>query len=333
MPIIPPVPNPNQVTPNGQAPSVQQQNFGMMIGEVLDANPDWDASSISVRLNGIIRKIYDRRTWFGLMVRGQIPCVGMVVGGTVNITEGSPIVTGIGTTWTPSVIGRQFRIGYNTDRYTINALDPATQTLTLEMPWAGVTYAGAGYTITQSFYEIPNVKYMHVAKNLVMAWRLNLGLNQQSLDTLDPWRIQVFSPRALAQMPSAPNGNFRVELWPSPAIVQGLPYIATVQPPNLVADSDSLAPYIRTDIVTKLGRADALVYRGPKLNRFYDAQESQRLRGEAEDELERLALTDETLYRQNLLHEFEQLPLAPLQDSYWAVNHGVMAGGNDGWDF
>src|ERR1035437_1254450 len=186
-----------------------------MIGEVLDANPDMDASTASVRLNGIIRKVYDRRTWFGLMVRGQIPCVGQVVGGTVNITNGSPIVVGTGTNWTYAVTGRQFRIGYNTDRYTITQLDVATQTLTLEMPWAGTTYTGAGYTIVQAFFEIPNIKYIHSAKNLIMAWRLRLDLNQQSLDKLDPWRQQVFSPRGLAQMALAPNGNYRVELWPS----------------------------------------------------------------------------------------------------------------------
>lgn len=330
MPQVGPILNPNQVTPNGNPPSVNQQNFGQMIGEVSDANPDMDPTTISVRLNGIIRKVYDRRPWYGLMVRGQIPCVGQVVGGTVNITNGSPTVIGTGTNWTAAIINRQFRIGYNTDRYTITALDVPTQTITLEMPWAGTTYTGAGYIITQSFFEIPNIKYIHSAKNLIMAWRLRLDLNQQSLDQLDPWRIQIFSPRALAQMSPAPNGNYRLELWPSPAIVQGLPYMAAVQPPNLVNDGDSLAPYIRSDIITKLGRADALVYRGPKVNKYYDIIESQRLRSEAEDELERLALTDENLYRQNLIYEWEQMPMAPLQDGYWAVNHGVMAGDGDG---
>lgn len=330
MPIVPPQTNPNQVTPNSNPPSVQQQNFGQMIGEVLDANPDMDPSIISVRLNGIIRKIYDRRTWYGLMVRGQVACVGLTTGGTVVLSQGSQSVVGTGTNWTTAIIGQQFRMGYNTDRYTITQLDVATQAITLEMPWAGTDYTGAGYIVTQSFYEIPNIKFIHAAKNLIMAWRLRLDLNQQSLDKLDPWRIQIFSPRALAQMSPAPNGNYRVELWPTPAIVQGLPYTAMVQPPNLVNDGDSLVPYIRSDIVTKLGRADALVYRGPKVNKYYDAPESQRLRGEAEDELNWLARADENLYRQNLIHEFEQFPLAPIMDGYWAVNHGVAAAGSDG---
>ena len=94
----------------------------------------------------------------------------------------------------------------------------------------------------------------------------------------------------LAQMPPDQNGAYQVELWPVPSIVQALPFIAVVQPPNLVDDYDSLPPYIRTDIVTKLGIADAKVYRGPKLNKYYD------MRGEQETSWrsgERVAISGE----------------------------------------
>ena len=110
-----------------------------MIGEVSDANPDMDPTTISVRLNGIIRKVYDRRPWYGLMVRGQIPCVGQVVGGTVNITNGSPTVIGTGTNWTAAIINRQFRIGYNTDRYTITAVQLVPVPMTVGEPLVMLT--------------------------------------------------------------------------------------------------------------------------------------------------------------------------------------------------
>lgn len=333
----PPFPNlANQVLPNqGVQPFANQQSFGQCVGEVLDANPDWDPESIKVRLNGIVRKIYDRRTWYGLMIRGQINTTGFVLGGSVNITQGSQTVQGVGTTWDPTIIGRQFRLGYNTPPYTITAMDPFAQTLALEMPWGGVSYTGAGYFIAQYYYSPgPNIRYIHTAKNMIMAWRLRLDYTQQSLDTIDPWRINTFSPCALAQMPPDPNGAYMVELWPVPNIVQSLPFIAVVQPPNLVNDSDAMPPYIRTDIITKFGRADALVYRGPKLNQYYDAAESNRLRAEAEMELQHLAQADEDRYRQNLLYEWEQLRIAPEPglDSNWAINHGVAARAG-AWDW
>lgn len=301
----------------------------------MSENPDQDISDIQIKINSIVRKIYDRRTWYGLMIRGQIATTGFTIGGTVNITQGSQTVTGTGTSWTGALVGRQFRLGYNTPPYTITAIDEFNQVMTIEMPWAGVSYTGAGYFVAQYYYSPgPNIKYIHTAKNLIMAWRLRLDYNQQSLDTIDPWRINTFSPMALAQMPPDANGAYMVELWPVPSIVQSLPFIAAVQPPNLEDDSDSLPPYIRTDIVTKFAIADAKVYRGPKWNKYYDAQESQRLRQEAEMELTFLAKADEDLMRQNLIYEWEQMRMAPEPglDSSWAINHGVAAR-TGGWDW
>lgn len=343
LPIIPPV-SPitpilansafaNQVLPNGQKPYVQQQNFGQMKGNVLSWNPDMPPSAVEVSLNSHIRKIYDRRTWYGLMIRGQITTQKLYIGGSCTLTAGTNLVQGIGTTWDNSLVGGQFRQGYNTPPYNIIQVDPTDQILALEMPWGGPSLTPSSYFVQFGYYNLgPNIKYIHTAKNLIMAWRLQLGYNQVSLDTVDPWRIQTFSPAALVQMPPDPAGNYMVELWPTPCIIQAMPFIAVCQPPNLIYDTDTLAPYIRTDILVKFGIADALVFRGPKLNQYYDAAESGRLRGEAEKELISLALMDENLYRQDMNFEWEQMRMAPSignGSSYYGVNHAVMAG--DGW--
>lgn len=337
MPAAGPISIPNQVLPQpGVLPFVQSQNFGQIIGSTLDRGcPDMDPETAKTIVNDVVRKIYDRKNWYSLMVRGQIVTEGFVIGGSVNITKGSTFIQGLGTTWTPELIGRQFRLGYNTPPYTITALDPMNQILTIEMPWGGVSYQGAGYFIAQYYYSPgPNIKYIHTARNLIMAWRLRLDYTQQSLDTIDPWRINTFSPCALAQMPVGPQGQYMVELWPVPSIVQALPFIAGIQPPNLVADNDSLPPYIRTDIITKFAIADAKVYRGPKYNKYYDAVESQRLRGEAEAEINWLAMKDDDLYRQSLIYEFESMRMAPEPglDSNWSINHGVTARAGS-WDW
>lgn len=333
MPSSPPLQIPNQVLPNGNLPYVQQQNFGQIVGQVMSWNPDADPEWAKVQINGIVRQIYDRRTWYGLMVRGQIATSGFIMGGQVTVTKGSVYVQGTGTGWTTAVIGMQFRIGYNTPPYTILQVDPVAQVLTLEMPWASPTFTNQGYFIAQYYYSPgPNIKYIHTARNLIMAWRLRMDLTQQSLDTMDPWRISTFSPFALAQLPPDSNGNYTVELYPVPAIVQALPFVAVVQPPNLVYDTDTLPPYIRTDVVAKFAIADALVYRGPKLNKYYDAPESNRLRGAAEAELIQMATTDENLYRQNILFDFEQVPqFSGFGGANWAINHGVPSSSYESW--
>lgn len=344
MPVIPPITTPltpilstatfaNQVLPNPGKPYVQQQNFGQMVGNVMSWNPDIDAETIKQQLNAHIRKIYDRRTWFGLMVRGQIATQKYILGGSCTLTQGTNLVQGINTVWDYNVLGRQFRMGYNSPPYTIIQVDPTNQVLALEMPWAAPSISPASYFIQQNYYSLgPNIKYIHTAKNLLQAWRLRLDYNQQSLDAIDPWRVSTFTPQALVQMPPGPNGEYMVELYPSPAIVQPLPFIAVVQPPNLIYDGDSLPPYIRCDILVKFGIADALVYRG-KQNQYYDPAEAGRLRGEAEQELAALALSDENLYRQDLKYKWEEMRMAPdlggSGGGFYAVNHGVMAG--DGW--
>lgn len=298
----------------------------------MSENPDFDAEGIKAAANDIVRKIYDRHTWYGLMVRGQIATQKQIIGGTVNITNGSPVVQGTGTAWTPVIIGRQFRIGYNTPRATIIAMDAGAQTLTLELPWAGNSYVGVGYIIQQAFYNMgPNIRYIHTAVNLQQAWRLQLGYNQQSLDTIDPWRMQTFQPTTLAQMPPGVNGEYLVEIWPNSTIQQGMPFCVCIQPPNLVNDSDSLPVWIRTDIVTKFGIAEAKVHRGPKFNKYYDAVESQRLRSEAETELVFMQKADEDRYRQSLIYQWEQMRMAPEPNALGLnVNRGIAAD-DGGW--
>jgi hypothetical protein len=335
-PILSSAPFANQVQPSGSTPYVQQGNFGQMVGWVLNKNPDQDPESVKVDINMEVRKIYDRRTWYGLMVRGQIATSGFFIGGTCNLTNGTNLVQGNGTSWTYSLIGQQFRQGYNSPPYNVIQVDPANQVLALEMPWAAPSITNSSYFIQKLYYTIgPNIKYVHTCKNLIQAWRLHLGYNQQSLDAIDIWRISTLTPRALVQMPPDPQGNYQVELYPSPAIQQSLPFIAVVQPPNLVYDTDTLPPYIRCDIVAKFSMANALVHRGPKINQYYDLPESQRLRGEAESELLALAMSDENLYRQDLKYKWEEMRMAPslgAGGAYYNINHGVEASAWDGWD-
>ena len=293
----------NQVFPNpGVNPFRNQMVFATMVGATLSECPDIDVEDAKLQINSIVRDIYDRRTWSGLFIRGQIPTTGFTTGGSVSITQGSNQIVGSGTNWTPAVVNQQFRLGYNTPPYNITACDPFTQTLTIEMPWASNSYTSAGYFIAQYYFSLSSgIKYIHTAKNMLMAWRLRLDYTQQTLDSRDPWRATVFTPTALVQMPPDPNGNYQVELWPVPSIVQALPWIAMLQPPNLVNDGDALPPAIRADIVVDFSRAWAKTYKGPKWNKYYDKAEADRLRREAEHKLLYAAKADEDLYRQSIL--------------------------------
>jgi len=337
MPVVPPnqsVAFPQQVAPSflsGNTPYVVQQNFGGMIGRVLAENPNAGAMA-PLWINDAARVIYDRRTWFGLYIKGQVVCPQSVTTGQATVVTGSPTVTGTGTSWTSDLIGRQFRVGYNNPIYTIIGVDPVGQTLTLELPWGG-TSSTSGYFIIQYYFNFgANIKYVKLMVNMQLGYKFRLHWTQDTLDSIDPWRQNQNFPWAAAPMPLAPDGSYLMELYPASWIQQAFPFMAYIQPPNLVNDGDSLPAYIRSDVVIKRAIADALVWRGPKNNSYYDFNRSQELKADFERELNQMAMADENLYRINMTLLGEDFPYYNPGGSLWDVQHSVMASHDGGWD-
>lgn len=251
----------------------------------------------------------------------------MISGGTTTATLGSYTVTGVGTNWTDIIVGRQFRIGYNNPIYTITDLDVDTQTLTLELPWGAPTIT-SGYFIAQYYFNLgPNIKYLKTMVNMQLGYKMRLHLTQDWLNQYDPWRQQQNFPWGVAAFPLDPLGNYQVELYPVSTIQQALPFMAYVQPPNLVNDDDCLPAYIRGDVLLKDAIAEALIWRGPKHNSYYDAQQSGIKRQEFENELLQMMNADENLYRTQVMYEGEDLPYYQGGGATWDAQHAVMAGG------
>ena len=332
MPITPPTPIAGQVGPSGNQPYVSQMNFGQMIGAAMSWNPNCDGSQTSIFINNAVRKLYDRRLWYGLLLKGQLSTPPLVTGGTVSVTVGSPTVTGTGTSWTANLVGRSLRVGYTNPIYNIIAVNVGAQTLTLELPWAGITYPNIGYFIAQYYYSIPNIKYIYSAKNLQLQYRLWCGVTQEFLDNVDPSRLQLVYTKAIASMPPDKDGNWQCELWPASTIQQALPYLAYVQPPNLVNDSDVLPAYIRADIIVNHAIADVLRYRMLE-NKWYPPaiamQISKEKMAEFESEALRMEWADEQLLRQDIITWEEQMPMADLglSGAMWDAMSPVLGGG------
>jgi hypothetical protein len=285
-----------------------------MIGEVTQWNPNCDIPMIQVFLNNAARVLFDRRLWYGLMVRGQLVTSGLYSTGTVTTVAGSISVNGIGTVWNTGMVGQALRVGYTSPIYNIIAVPSPTQ-LTLELPWGGQAFSGIGYYITQYYYSIPNIKFIYSMVNLQLQYRIRTNVAQNLLDNIDPSRLRVVYPWVAATMPPDANGNYQVELWPAANTPLAFPYKAYVQPPNLVNDSDSLPPFIRCDVVVARAISDALRYR-TKENTYYSEvvalQIAKEKLSEFESEALRMEQADENLWRQDLQSASEQFPYLDL---------------------
>lgn len=332
---------PNQVQPSGAQPYVQQMNFGQMIGEISAYNPN-ALPQIRTWINDEVRDLYDLKTWYGLFIKGQVPCPPQVSGGTATVTLNSTTIQGTNTTWDTNLVGRQFRIGLNNPIYTITAVDVTNQQLTIELPWAGPMAPGqttqtSGYNIVQAYYNLgPNIKYIKVMVNIMLGYRMKLNLTQDWLNKKDPWRIWVNFPYGIAPLPADPNGNYMVEMWPAPFTQQALPFMAYIQPPNLVYDTDSLPPFIRTDVIVKKTIGRVLRYK-PKDNPGYDPQTALAVARDFDEKyvaaLQGMWNADENLYRTSATIEGEDYPEGYPGGDLWAAQHAVMAGdsGLDWW--
>ena len=304
----------NQIVPSGQQPYANQMNFGQLVGRVGNFNKSCSISTVQNICNDVVRRIYDRRNWYGNFTKGQIVSPGYYSTGTVSLTLGSNIVTGLGTSFTPSLVGQQLRVGFTNPIYTITAFINATS-LQLELPWGSPSQSNTGYFITQYYFSFPNIKFFVSVKNLSMMYRLWTNVPQSLIENWDPSRLQMMWPRIVATMPPDVNGSYQIELWPAPNTAQAFPYLAYIQPPNLVNDLDNLPAFMRADIVQQMAIAEVLLFE-PKKNLGYSEASaltmSERFSKQAEMELQHAMEADEALYRADIVRSEEQTPYAQI---------------------
>lgn len=109
---------------------------------------------------------------------------------TTNVGSGNPtLITGTGTAWTSSMVGRQIRIGgLLYPFYTIvSVLSPTS--LMIDQPWAGDDISGQAYTILQAYFPVPSdFGYMYSVVSIKDAYRLWTNLTEEDLSMLDPQR-------------------------------------------------------------------------------------------------------------------------------------------------
>lgn len=111
---------------------------------------------------------------------------------STNSSSGQPtLITGVGTNWTPQMIGTQIRIGgLLYPFYTISGWLSATQ-LVIDQPWAGNDVSNQSYTIQQLYFPVPD-DFNYFLDNCVVSvkdgYRLWTTLTQAELDMMDPQR-------------------------------------------------------------------------------------------------------------------------------------------------
>ena len=310
-------------SPYNQAFSVQM-NYGQMIREVTNWNPSVDPMTAGRMINNRLRQIIDRRYWYATKVRGVASVPNILTTGTCTVSKGSSTVTGIQTSWTKDLIGLQFRTSFTQAYQTIVNVDTLNQTLTLDTLYPGPDSTG-GYQIALVYLTFgANVKRMKMAVNQLFGWAIEVNVPVEVINAKDVWRQTLGWATTFATRPPTPDGQYQVEVWPSPYAEQTFPFEAYTQPPNLSKDSEAVQAWIRPDVIVDGAIADALLFR-TKDNSYYDVQAAITISASKqkmfEEEIARMELVDNDLDNQDVSWDFGGGSVANGYGSVYAQTH------------
>jgi len=307
-----------QVVQVSQAPTTQDSLKGM-VGQVLQANPDLSALQVIKWINNHYREIIRKREWYGTMVRGQVTVPQVYTTGRISVTNGSSTVVGTGTGFIQDMVGRQFRTGFTTGFSNIESVEDATH-LTLDLPWGFQNANLVGFQIMKTWFSFPNARRMKEIVNQRQGYRLLMNVNQASVNTYDTWRQTTGWTWMLANKEATAQGWAQWELYPSATLQQAFPFLAYIQPPDLVRDTDFPVAFIPTDIIVNLCIADALMWGGKSENRRYDPSAAALKRQEATGALIDTANEDDALYGTDSQWNYGSWPLSHY-GSQWLQSH------------
>ena len=162
-----------------------------------------DVENISQVLNqrNMVNRIMNRtlqraagfHSWPFLLDESFFSTVDDYATGTASITNGSPTVTGTGTTFTSAMVGRKIRFGSENAYYRILSFT-STTVITLEQNYQGTTNTSATFSIYQDEYRLnANVDVHHLVREIENGFAL-IDLDPGDFDILFPTPISSGNP-------------------------------------------------------------------------------------------------------------------------------------------
>lgn len=268
------------------------------------------------------RRILERRTWAGLRGEGEFVLSAYNTTGTVTVTRNSAAVTGSGTSFASTDVGRQFKVG-SSAVYTIATYVSSTS-ITLDRVWGTDTASGQTFTLFDGYVTAPSdFKSFIAVMDHAQAYRLRFWVTQDELNAWDPQRNNFGQPFVLADRRYSSNVP-TFEAWPYTSANRSLHYLYFKLGSDLAQDSDQPIYPIRSDAIVSGALADVCRWPGtpdrpnPMFGRM-DIWKSYEL--EFEDKMIEIERADENIYMTWLAAQsFNDLPYA---DTNYLFSHGL----------
>lgn len=272
------------------------------------------------------RRITERRIWSDLRGEAEFILNDAKIAGTVTMTRDSATVTGSGTAFAASDVGRQFQVGNKAPTYSVSAVASSTS-LTLDRVYGGDTVgAGLTYRILDAYVTCPADFQSFIAVyDPKQNWRLRHFVTQDEIGRLDPARTSAGTPWALVDRRrstlTATSGRAQYEMWPYSTSKRNYNYFYRQVSADLVNDSDTVIQAVRGDAVVIGARADLTMWPGSieRPNPMYDerGRAFQLWEAQFQDQVAELERQDENTYMTWLSNEeWSAWPYSPIDAAY-----------------
>ena len=240
--------------------------WGQLRLQLQASAPSVSLDLIDEYLNTRYSSILDRTAWQGLEAHSTIQTVAAYESGTstATLTVGSATVTGSGTAFSSSHVGRSFYRPGDSAIYTVAAYSSPTL-ITLDRGYegsgneaAGTVHAGCSFVVMLHLYTLPAdckavVSVLHPATALPMP-----KLTKQDLDAAVGSRANIGDPSAYCPYDDLVGVLQRVEFYPPPRYSRGyvLDYIQKPSPFSGSNTSDSPVSWVTDTVLLNGCRAD-----------------------------------------------------------------------------
>lgn len=246
------------------------------------------------------RRILERRDWSGLRAEAEFQLNAEKADGSVTFTNGSTTITGVGTTFATTDLGRQIKIGVGSPIYTITTVNIGPQTLVVDRAIGVATSTAVAYRIFDGYVTPPsNFMRFLTVRDPILNWRLRHWITSDELNSIDPQRNYFGNPYALVDRLYSSSGIPQYEAWPFSTTARSLYYTYMKQGSDLINDTDTPIWPLRSDVLVAGALADVARWPGttqspnPYFSRpeYWKAYES-----EFEDKMIDLERRDEDIY-------------------------------------
>lgn len=233
----------------GQLRLLLQQSAGTLSPDLIDGY-----------LNTRYGDVLDRWPWKGLEVETSIETTAAYNTGTVSVTNGTNVITGVGTTWTLAMSGMQFRVSTDNAVYVFTYVSATSATL--DRLYEDDTNAAASYWIYEDEYVLPAPsKTLLSVVCPVTGAPLEDWTTQKIIDSMWPREspgVPIAFAMAADTNENTPPVYHTLKLSPPPMFARGYPlrYQKATAGFNGTNTGAAPLPFVSDDVLLSGARAD-----------------------------------------------------------------------------